>query len=548
MFKLSIREGRIRNLLHIALTVLVLLAVLAANFAFTAFAAGNNLHLDLTSEGRFTLRPRVVEILSAAQMKDDVDIIFCAAPDLLRKNYNTSLIYIMCLELEKKLPNIHVSCVDAVGDPESVAAYKRTSATVIAWNDVIVSSGTEYRVYTADSFFTVDSETDKTVGFNGEQKITEAILSLTAKDLPLACFTAANGESIPRQGDGESGYFYDRVRDAGYEVMTIDLETEDIPENCALIIINGAKTDFPSKRLDDIDYDSPITKIDRFLDNYGTLLYFRDPTAPALPNLEEFLAEWGVSFTVEDNAGKPFMGTTLIDTTLALSGDPARISGIYGESSIYEDLTRLNSPPKVIFDGAAPIRILWQDDGSSINNSGRTVHRLFMTSDKAQAIDGAGDTVTQGAFPLMTMTSETRIVDGAYCTANVIVCGTTLYHSAAYLADNVYANGDVLQSAMRGVGRTTVSVAEELEFKYYISTDFTETYDKTENTVYRYDEYGNVVWVTDPATGVGAAAIIRIIRPIEEWEKTLFTVLLVILPTLTLAGAATVITLRRRYR
>ncbi|MBR7096012.1 MAG: Gldg family protein, partial [Clostridia bacterium] len=531
MLKLSFGGGRTRRLVHIALTVLIVLSVLVANFAFTAIAADNNLHIDLTNEGRFTLRPRVAEILSAAEMKDDVDIIFCAPSDLLRKNYNTSLVYIMCLELEKQLPNVHVRCVDAVGDPESVAAYKRTSATVIKWDDVIVVSGTEYRVYTTSSFFTVDSESDETVGFNGEQKITEAILSLTAKDLPLACFTNANGESVPRQGDGESGYFFDRVRDAGYEVMTIDLTTEDIPENCALLIINGAKTDFPSDRLDDIDYDSPITKIDRFLDRYGTLMYFRDPTAPALPNLEEFLREWGIVFTVEDNSGKSFAGTTLIDTAAALSGDPHRISGAYGESSIYEDLTKLNSPPKVIFEGASPIRIIWQDDSSSVNSSGRTVHRLFMTSDKAQAVNKEGDTVAQGAYPLMTMTSETRIVDGAYCTANVIVCGTTAFHSAAYLADNVFANGDILQSAMRGVGRTTVSVAEQLEFKYYLSDDFTTTYDKTENTLYRYDEYGKVIWVTDPNTGVGHAAVIRVIRPIEEWEKTLYAVLLILLPT-----------------
>lgn len=548
MSKFSLGEGRVRRLLHLALTLLVLVSVLALNLAFMALSWDTNLHLDLTGEGRYTLRPRMVEILSAAEMKDDVDIIFCAAPDLLRKNESTSLVYIMCLELEKKLPNIHVSWVDAVGDPESVAAYRRTSATVIRPDDVIVASGTEYRVYTTDSFFTVDSETNMTVGYNGEQKMAEAILSLTAKDLPLACFTSANGERIPVQADENSGYFYDRVRDAGYEVMTIDLETEEIPENCALLIINGATSDFPSSRLDDIDYKSPITKIDRFLDNYGTLLYFRDPSAPTLPNLEEFLREWGIVFTVEDNAGKTFAGTTLIDTAAALSGNPAAISGVYGESSIYEDLTKLTSPPKVIFENACPIRIIWQDDGSTVNSSGRTVHRLFMTTDKAQAVDANGDTVAQGAYPLMTMTSETRIVDGAYCTANVIACGTMLFHDGAYLADNVFANGDILQSAMRGVGRTTISVAEALEFKYYITTDFTTTYDKTENTIYRYDEYGDVIWVTDPATGIGSASVVRVIRPIEDWEKTLYTVLLVILPTTLLIGASVYVTLRRRYR
>ena len=66
--------------------------------------------------------------------------------------------------------------------------------------------------------------------------------------------------------------------------------------------------------------------------------------------------------------------------------------------------------------------------------------------------------------------------------------------------------------------------------------------------IYRYDEYGDVIWVTDPVTGIGSAAVIRVIRPIEEWETTMYTVLLVIIPTLALCAASVVVTLRRRYR
>ncbi|MBQ8351106.1 MAG: Gldg family protein [Clostridia bacterium] len=547
MWKVQIRMKK--SLLATALTVLVVLALLVANLAFTALAQQNNLFVDTTTEGRYSLRPRMVEILKEANMQADVDIIFCAEDDILRSNYNTSLVYIMALELEKQVRNIHVSCVDATRHPELVAAYRRTSATTIKWNDVIISSGTEYRVYNTKSFFTVSSEDENEIlGFNGEQKMCEAILSLTAKDLPLACFTVGNGEVLPSQGDEETGYLFECIRDAGFRVTAVDLETEDIPSDCAVLILNGPTEDYASGRLEDMNYNSPITKIDRFLDQYGTVFYFRNTAAGTLPNLEEFLAEWGIGFTVKDSAGNLFPNTVLSDSASALSGDPNRICGTYGDSSIYEDITALSSPPKTVFESAAPLRILWQDGISSINSAGRKVSTLFSTGSKAQALDDSYSTVKTGTFPLMTMTSETRIVDSEYYTATLFVCATDLYHSASYMADNVYANREVLQSALRGAARTTVSVAEELEFKYYESTDFTTSYDQEENTILKRDENGKVIWTMNPETGVSERHVIRIIRPIEANELTAWTVVLILLPLAALVVTCAVMTLRRKNR
>ena len=549
MWKTQIGTGKAKNLIRTALTVLIVLALLAANLAITVIGQQNNLFIDMTTEGRYTLRSRMVEILLAAEMQADVDIIFCAEDDVLRSSYNTNLIYIMALELEKQIPNIHVSTVDAVRYPEAVAAYRRTSATVIKWDDVIVTSGTEFRVYSAKTFFTVSSEdSTQILGFNGEQKMCEAILSLTAKNLPLACFTVGHGESLPKQGDEETGYLFDTIRDAGFRVTAIDLETEDIPSECAVLILNGPTEDYASGRLEDMDYNSPITKIDRFLDNYGTVFYFRDTAAGTLPNLEEFLAEWGIGFDVKDSLGNLFAETVLSDSASALAGDPFRISGTYGTSSIYSDITALSSPPKTIFEQASPLRILWQDASSSVNSAGRVVSTLFSTSATAQALDDTYSTVKTDTYPLMTMTSETRVVDSVYLNATLFVCSTDLYHSATYMADNVYANREVLQSALRGAARTTVSIAEELEFKYYKDPAFTTSYDDAENTIYQRDENGDVIWVTDEETGKSHKIIIRVIRPIETNEISAWTWVLVVFPLVALVAACTVVTLRRKNR
>ena len=548
MWKPNVRPQNPHKWWHLAITVAVVAAVLAANLALMAFAADRNLFIDTTREGRYTVREDMFTFLREANMQDDVDIIFCADADILRADYNASLVYILALELELEVPNIHVSTVNVSRHPEAVEKYKRTAATVINWNDVIITSGTEYRVYGLNTFFTVDENTNAVVGFNGERRMCEAILSMTAKSLPIACFTVGNGETLPRQDDEETGYLYDRIRDAGFLVMAIDLEREDIPEDCTLLIINGPTEDFSSDRIEDIDYNSPITKIDRFLDRYGSVYYFRDPAAGTLPNLEEFLREWGISFAVQDHAGNTFQNVTLQDTGAALSGDPTCISGVYGSSSVYAEITALSSPPKTIFKDCAPVNVLWKDGYSSVNSAGRTVTALFTTTDKAYAVNAAGDTVAGGSFPLMTMTSETRIVNNDYFTATLFVCGTTAYHAAEYMADNVYANGEILQSTLRGAARTTVSVYDDLPFKFYESTDFTTSYEEEENTVYKRDEYGNAIWVVDPETGVSEHIVLRVLRPMEKWEASAWMWTLIGLPALVCFVCGSVVVLRRKNR
>ncbi len=530
-----------------ALTVLLALLLLLANLGFTALAQALNLYIDETSEGRYTVRDRVWEILEEADIQADVDITFCAGADLWLSGEYTSQVYRLALEMEKHLPFLHLHTVDISADPEAVAAYRRTSATVISSSDVIIESGEEFRVLNVLAFFTRDSDTESVVGFNGEQKMTETILSLTSHDLPLACFTTGQGERIPRADDPETAALYETIRAAGFTIAQIDLSVEDIPDSCTLLIINGPTSDFPTGRFLDMQYDSPITKIDRFLDDFGCVFYFRDPEAGTLPVLEEFLAEWGVGFSTADTAGTGFANCTVRDGENAISGDPTRISGIYGSSSAFEDIASLSSPPKTVFHRAAALSVLWPGDAGSLNSNGRVIERLFTTSDTATATDATGGTVREGSFPLLTMTHETRVVDSEYMTATLFVCSTTEYWAPAYLGSTAYANSEVLISILRGAAATTVSVAEELEFKYYNDRAFTESEDDASNVIYARDEEGNILWRTH-ADGTRERIILRTIRPITDGEKTAWLWVLVILPVVALAGAGTFVCLRRRGR
>ena len=55
------------------------------------------------------------------------------------------------------------------------------------------------------------------------------------------------------------------------------------------------------------------------------------------------------------------------------------------------------------------------------------------------------------------------------------------------------------------------------------------------------------MWVTEE-DGSSHRVLLRVIRPIEEVEKTVWTVVLTVVPVLLLAGCGAYICLRRRFR
>ena len=85
-------------------------------------------------------------------------ILFCDDPDVLIANTSQRYVYYTALALENYYPDyITVDCVDVALNPSSVQAYKANSSSKIYPTSVIVASGTEFRVYSINSFYYFDS-------------------------------------------------------------------------------------------------------------------------------------------------------------------------------------------------------------------------------------------------------------------------------------------------------------------------------------------------------------------------------------------------------
>lgn len=583
--------------LSLGLTAAVVVAVLVLNIVFTALFAGNLWYIDLTpkmnyfrygmqSEQKqnslYTLMDETVEylgqIISGANQKREendpvkVDIIFCADPDILKANASMRYVYYTALDLQKHFPDtIRVSYRDVWKNPSSVDMFRTTTYSEIYQTNVIVSSGSEFRVNSLRSFFTFDSdaEVDTVIGYNGQKQFVKQILDVTGAQAPICCLTVNHGEpfkelmDIDRSKWPEYKSFLNLIEAAGYEVQFLDLNTQEIPEDCRLIITYDPQTDFvPSGK----DTEAETVKLSNFLDKSYSFMVFLDADSPELPNLKEYLEFWGIDYMRHDGvteSGESVTGNYLIrDPVNGLNYTGDRFAAQYPEGqglgkAVLDDLVSSNVFPKIIFENATAIsfsdyyQTLYmmadEKEGTAAYSYGyyfedgveRTVYHMFQAGSKTspaqysvvsdgKALSGADGTPLGGSavFDLMTIAREKRVVaEGSGYTqvlqdSYVCAVGSTAFATEEFLQTTACGNADALLATLRYIGKDVNPVG--LNFVELHSTEITESLYQT----------------TDPTTGIT--------RTLPAINVT--TAVFAILPGVVVSVIGAVVLIKRKLR
>ncbi|MCI8386949.1 MAG: hypothetical protein HFE63_00585 [Clostridiales bacterium] len=430
----------------IILTAVVVAAVIIFNAIFSSLVYKYNWYVDMTKEGVYGLSD------AGRAMLDNIDapinIIFCQPYDQLESSTATKMIFSLVKEMAASYDNITYEYIDIISNPTAITKYKTTTATSISTTDVIVESGTEFRVFKWNALF-VQNESNVIWAFNGELKLISAMIQITQAETPIAYYTYTHGESASMEMLG----LLELLANAGYSVQPIDLSKEDPSEDARLIVIYNPRYDFEGISEDTAGRKSEIEKIDDFLDGWGNLMVFIDPDTGELPELDEFLYEWGIEF---DNS-------VLKDPSSSLDVEHYSLVGEYSVeeslgASLVSSMTSLGTPPKTVVRYARPINLLW--DGSN----GRTTSTVLYTSKNAEKyVDG--NKVDEGQYPLIALSREMRYIDNTPHYSYVFVCGSQYLTSTDYLGRKAYGNSDIVYAMMRQMGKTQVPV--DLDFKVF---------------------------------------------------------------------------------
>ncbi len=469
-----------RRILNICLPI-AFIAVLLFQFWFTGFSEKKQLYIDLTSEGIYTLTEAMVKECSyltdftVEKPEDGIVITFCATPEELRASESSRVVYYMCLALQKVFPAITVKTVNLKTNPTAVNAYKTTSLSVISATDVIIEHKEAFRIASVNAFWGRDGE-ENLFSYNGEYKMATLFHSLTSRSAPKAYFITNHGETYydPANEDhpdnAELSALYRLLTERGLVVDTLDLSAEEVPEDCALLIINNPTSDYVynASQADSYSYISETEKLERFLTrDQGSLMVAKDYRIE-LENLEDFLAEWGFIFgdQVISDEGSHLANAQGGYTDLVGKYETEENTYAY---AIYGDYASLTSAPRMVFSDAGEIRNGY-DLGTGMPEAGsnsfaRYYASFFSTSEKSKLLDENGKVVGDAGVRDICAIALRYGVDAttlAHSYSYIFCVNSASFFSEKSLGNLSFANYDITGALVENIAREDVYASIEL--------------------------------------------------------------------------------------
>ena len=237
----------------VAITALIIAAVIILNVVFSLLTERFRWYIDLTPDLHFTISDECYDLIEVSDEDDEdspieminkfradnaaynaanglsegdegardehvmINILFCQERDVLEADQTTNYVVQNAEELRAKFPDyITTEYKDSITNPSRFTKYLSSNTDTLAKDSVIIECGTEYRIRTLRSFFVFVN--NEAYGYNGEKAFASSILAVTRAEIPLACYTIGHGERITAQ-DSDGNYTYGMLQvleDAGY--------------------------------------------------------------------------------------------------------------------------------------------------------------------------------------------------------------------------------------------------------------------------------------------------------------------------------------------
>ena len=277
---------------------------------------------------------------------------------------------------------------------------------------------------------------------NAEQAFTSALMTVTDPDPKYVTFLTGRSEIT------QLSYFQSLLTANGYNVNSIDITTQDIPENTNVIVIPAPKTDY---------LENEITKISNFLNNDGNLgkqlIYVASYSQEETPNLDEFLAEYGIKIgdgviceTYQSNYyNYPYVTTS------------AELSDTFSQDVQTKD-------PKVMSALSRPVETLFDEQ-----NMVSTEQYVKSSADAYTAEINVGNNslevgkkLSEGQKCYMAVGSKAKFANdenGTTYYSNVLAFGSEYILSDQYLSYTQYQNSEYFMSVLNGITNKTEGIS-----------------------------------------------------------------------------------------
>ena len=416
-----------------AITALVIVMVIVLNIIIGLLVNRfPDLELDLTSNNSFALQDDTIDYVS--HLNNDVTVYILMEKDKFESQgtYFVQAQKMLNKMVSKSDGKMKIKYVDLTSNPSFTSNYPNVDwQSSSANNIVLVESGKQYKVLTLTDCFEYDEQTYNyygTYSFTGtkiEQAVVTAILNVTTDDKVVVDMIKGNNEQ-------DYSSLKSLLENNAYQVNDVSLATGDFDKDAKVAIMYAPSVDLDEKI---------VEKLSTWLSNhckYGrSLIYVPTADMGEMPNLDDFLKEWGMSI----DRGYVFETD---ETALVNASSPYAFTVSYGD--YYKDNLK-NSKIPVVVSESHPVNITDENTAHALLKTTNKAGVLPIDADKSwdykDAITGNGENVAaEGVMTNEDKKSSKVVVFGSYVMFSDTIMQYNSFNNSAYFMNVINTIAD----------------------------------------------------------------------------------------------------------
>ena len=217
------------------------------------------------------------------------------------------------------------------------------------------------------------------------------------------------------------------LQETNFEVVMLNLNTDDIPDDVTLLIMSCPGIDYA---------ENEILKLERYLAKFNNLIFMHGGEVERLVNLELLFKEWGIEFE----------NSLVLDAKYRVLGDYKAIVTVPSSGAVEAYVEGLGTSQYVIMPFSREMRVLWAEKGLT------TVVPLLGTSNEAysKAIKtGTGEQIDsyeqeegdkRGPFATAVLSTYSSIVNNEHVESNILFLSSPYIFLEEFLNTESYGN------------------------------------------------------------------------------------------------------------
>ncbi len=280
------KQGRLKqslkiNLTFALLTVLLITGTFLLNGIAMVLTNRYSLYVDLTQNAAYEIGQDTQALLKG--LKQPVEVFVLSPEDAFGSHNYLNQAKRVIQQYPRYSENLSLTFVDYASNPSFAAGFPDLT---LANGDLIVRSGKRVKHVSVNNLFHYQYTAEGSLAIESsraEEALTSAIVNVTSDKLVKVAVLTGNGVV-------EAKLFTARLSDNNYQRASVNLMADSLEG------FDGALLLAPATDLS----EDVLRKLEAFLYNggqYGKVLFYAgNATQGSLPNLDAFLAEWGIGF------------------------------------------------------------------------------------------------------------------------------------------------------------------------------------------------------------------------------------------------------------